>query len=54
MILPRDNHGEDLAEILLRELRNHPDGATRDLSRWALENRINETGTIGPLVHARI
>jgi hypothetical protein len=54
MILPKGNRGEDLAEILLKKLRNHPDGATRDLSRWALENRIDETGAVRPLVHARI
>jgi hypothetical protein len=54
MILPKGNRSEDLAEILLRKLRNHPDGATRDLSRWALENRIDETGAVRPLAHARI
>jgi hypothetical protein len=54
MILPRENRGEDLAEVLLRELRNHPDGATRELSRWASENRIDETGAVRPLVHAGI
>ena len=54
MILPRGNHGEDLAEVLLKELRNHSDWATRELSRWALENRIDETGAVRPLVHAEI
>ena len=54
MILPRGNRGEDLAEVLLKELRNHPDGATRELSRWALENRLDETGAVRPLVHATI
>ena len=54
MILPGSNRGEDLAEVLLRELRKHPDGTTRELSRWALENRIDETGAVRPLVHAGI
>jgi hypothetical protein len=54
MILPRDDQDQDLAEVLLRELRNHPDGATRELSRWALENRIDEVGMVRPLVHAGI
>jgi hypothetical protein len=54
MILPRTSgNGEDLAESLLGELRNHPDETTRELSRWALENRINENGTVRPLVKAR-
>jgi hypothetical protein len=54
MILPRGDRGEDLAEVLLKELRNHPDGATRELSKWALENRLDETGAVRPLVHAGI
>jgi hypothetical protein len=54
MILPRGNHGEDLAEVLLRKLRDHPDRTARELSRWALENRIDETGAIRRLVHTGI
>jgi hypothetical protein len=54
MILPRVNGGEDLAEVLLRKLRSHPDETTRELSAWALENRIDEAGAVRPLVHARI
>jgi hypothetical protein len=54
MIRSRTDRGEDLAEVLLRELRNHPDGVTRELSRWALQNRIDETGAVKPLVHAEI
>lgn len=54
MILSRTDRGEDLSDVLLRELRNHPDGATRELSRWALQNRIDETGAVKPLVHAEI
>jgi hypothetical protein len=54
MILPEDIHGEDLAVVLLRELRSHPDRATRQLSKWALENRIDETGAVRPLVHTGI
>ena len=54
MILPRGSHDEDLAEGLLKKLRNHPDEATRELSRWGLDNRIDETGAVRPLVHAEI
>jgi hypothetical protein len=54
MILPRDGRDEDLAEVLLKELSRHWDGTTRDLSRWALKNRIDETGTVKPLVHGEI
>ena len=54
MILPRGNHGEDLAEVLLRKLRDHPDRTTRELSRWALEDRIDETGAVRRLVHTGI
>jgi hypothetical protein len=54
MILPRKNNEVDLAEELLRKLRNHPDDVTRDLSKWALENRIDEDGQVLPLVQAKI
>jgi hypothetical protein len=55
MALPRKNdRQEDLAEILLKKLRNHPDETTRELSRWALDNRIDENGAIRPLTTARI
>lgn len=54
MILPRGQRDEDLAEVLLRELSNHPDETTRELSRWALTNRIDENGAVKPLVHAEV
>jgi hypothetical protein len=54
MILPRTGQGEDLAETLLKELCKHPDRTTRDLSRWALANRIDGAGAVKPLVHARV
>jgi hypothetical protein len=54
MILPRSNQREDLAEELLKELSKHPDKTTRELSNWALANRINEKGAVRPLVHARV
>lgn len=53
-VLPRGDRGEDLAEVLLRGLRNHPDETTQELSRWALENRIGANGSVRPLVHAEI
>jgi hypothetical protein len=54
MVLPTTSDGEDQAVVLLRELRDHPDPTTQELSRWALENRIDETGAVRPLVHASI
>lgn len=54
MILPRSNGNEDLAEALLKELCRHPDRTTRELSGWALKNRIDEAGVVKPLVHARL
>ena len=54
MILPRSDGSEDLAEVLLRELCRHPDRTTRELSGWALRNRIDEAGVVKPLVHARL
>jgi hypothetical protein len=53
MILPRSNGNEDLAEVLLKELCKHPDPTTRELSGWALKNRIDEASVVKPLVHAR-
>jgi hypothetical protein len=53
MILPRVGQAEDLAETLLKELSKHPDRITRQLSRWALRNRLNEDGELRQLVHAR-
>lgn len=53
-ILPRSNGNEDLAEVLLKELCRHPDRTTRELSAWALKNRIDEAGVVRPLVHARL
>jgi hypothetical protein len=53
MILPRVGGAEDLAETLLKELSKHPDRLTRQFSRWALKNRLNESGEIRQLVHAR-
>jgi len=54
MILPRSNGSEDLAEVLLKELCRHPDPTTRELSGWALKNRIDDAGAVKPLVHARL
>jgi hypothetical protein len=54
MILPRSNGNEDLAEVLLKELCRHPDRTTRELSGWALKNRIDEAGVVKPLVYARL
>jgi hypothetical protein len=54
MILPRGKRDEDLAEVLLRELSNHPDGTTQELSRWALAHRIDGNGAVRPLVHAEV
>jgi hypothetical protein len=54
MVLPRVSQREDLAETLLKELCKHPDRTTRELSGWALRNRIDETGAVKPLVHARV
>ena len=54
MILPREGQAEDLAERLLKELTKHPDKITRQLSRWALKNRLDEGGKVRPLVHARV
>lgn len=53
-VLPRNAQEKDLAENLLRKLQGHPDETTRQLSDWALENRVNESGAIRPLVHARL
>jgi hypothetical protein len=54
MVLPKTSGSEDQAVVLLRELRNHPDPITQELSKWAMENRIDETGAVRPLVHASI
>jgi hypothetical protein len=54
MVSPNTSGGEDHAVVLLRELRNHPDTTTQELSKWALENRIDKTGAVRPLVHASI
>ena len=54
MVLPRVNHVEDLAEVLLKKLRNHPDGPTQELAKWALKNRIGESGSVKPLIQARV
>lgn len=54
MILPREGRTEDLAETLLKELSKHPDKITRQLSRWALQNRLNESGGVRQLVNARV
>jgi hypothetical protein len=53
MLLPREGPAEDPAETLLKELSKHPDKTTRQLSRWALKNRLNESGEVRQLVHAR-
>jgi len=54
MILPREGQTEDLAEMLLKELSRHPDNITRQLSSWALKNRLNESGEVRRLVHSRV
>jgi hypothetical protein len=54
MILPREGRAEDLAETLLKEMSKHPDRITRELSSWALKNRLNESGGVQQLVHARV
>ena len=54
MALPRKGKEIDLAEELLTKLREHPDETTRELSKWALENRIGQNGAVRPLIHARI
>lgn len=51
---PRRGRDEDMSRVLLRKLLDHPDATTRSLSKWALENRIDQrTGDILPLVHAK-
>ena len=54
MILPREGGTEDLAEMLLKELSRHPDSITRQLSSWALRNRLNESGQVQQFVRARV
>ncbi|HEV2373440.1 MAG TPA: hypothetical protein VGS19_14860 [Streptosporangiaceae bacterium] len=54
MILPRSDQHEDLAEGLLKELVRHPDRTTRELSSWALANRVDGEGAVKPLVRARV
>jgi len=54
MMLPRSSGRVDLAEDLLTELTKHPDKTTRELSTWALANRVGDGGAIRPLVHARV
>jgi hypothetical protein len=53
-LMPRDNNYKDLAQKLLESFREHPDETTRQLSEWAIENRIDEQGAIRPLVYTRI
>ncbi|GAA1613312.1 hypothetical protein GCM10009733_006760 [Nonomuraea maheshkhaliensis] len=50
---PRENGKIDLAEELLKGLREHPDDVTRELSEWALDSRFDpHDGTIRPLFRA--
>ncbi|HTU08902.1 MAG TPA: hypothetical protein VMG13_25365 [Trebonia sp.] len=54
MVLPRQGNETDLAENLLTALSEHPDETTRELSKWALRNRIAADGSILPLTSAKI
>jgi hypothetical protein len=54
LVLPRRDNGIDLAENLLTVLCKNPDETTRELSQWALKNRIAPDGSICPLISARI
>lgn len=54
MLLPRQDQREDLAERLLKKLREHPDEPTRRLSNWALKNHIDENGKLRRRMSARI
>lgn len=42
----------DLAQVLLGELRTHPDSVTRQLSDWALSFRFTKLGEVKPLLSA--
>jgi hypothetical protein len=52
MMLPREHNKIDLAEKLLGKLQGHPDSVTRELSSWALKNRLGENGRVLPLITA--
>jgi hypothetical protein len=54
MVLPRQGNETDLAENLLTTLSEHPDETTRELSKWALKNRVAADGAIRPLTSAKI
>jgi hypothetical protein len=54
LVLPRRDNEIDLAENLLAVLCKNPDETTRELSQWALKNRIAQDGSISPLISARI
>lgn len=54
MVLPRQHNETDLAENLLIKLSEHPDETTRELSKWALKNRIAPDGSVRPLTSAKI
>ena len=54
MVLPRQDNQPDLAENLLTALSEHTDESTRELSKWALKNRIAADGSIRPLISAKI
>jgi hypothetical protein len=49
---PRNGGEKDLSEVLLGQLRSHPDEVTARLSRWALSFRFAPDGTIRPLLDA--
>jgi hypothetical protein len=49
---PRQGDQEDLSEVLLRQLSQHPDEVTARLSRWALSFRFAPGGSIRPLLEA--
>jgi hypothetical protein len=54
LLLPRRNNEIDLAERLLITLCKHPDETTRELSQWALKNRIAPDGSVCPLIASQI
>ena len=54
LVLPRRDNEIDLAESLLTVLCEHPDETTRELSQWALKNRIAPDGSVNPLTSAKI
>jgi hypothetical protein len=52
--LSNSDNGETTSINLLEALKQHPDETTRELSKWALSNRLSQGGSIQPIVRARI